>query len=296
MTKWRGSNSATPSSADDVKRLVDSGANLMRYQLITYWDDAARMNENQYTSWIMDELDKLDQFIPLCKTKLKILIDLHTPPGGKDANDRYVLFRQAWAKNTFLSIWEQIALRYKNEDTVIAYGVLNEPAGAPEKIRALMQEMINEIRIVDTQKRISVTWPYSDPMRYKDFMTFTGSHLWYEAHMYLPLPMSHQGLYGYTAPRHYPNKHTNKLKLKEFLLPLKTFQTTYNLKILIGEFGICTYAPEQTRINYLTDLIDIFEDYNFNWLYHSWGKNQVWDAESYPNVLKVLTDNFTKNT
>ncbi len=53
--------------------------------------------------------------------------------------------------------------------------------------------------------------------------------------------------------------------LQNLLLPIREFQMDYGAHIYIGEFSAATWAPNSTQ--YVSDLIQIFEYYGWDWTY-----------------------------
>ncbi len=132
------------SSLDSI---ADHGFNLLRIpisaELIKNWSEGEypTANFNQATnSYLvgMNSLEIFDHVIDRCRADgIKIMIDIHsanTDAGGHNAN---VWYTSKISEQDYLNALGWIAKRYKNDDTIIAYDLKNEPHGkAGESPRA----------------------------------------------------------------------------------------------------------------------------------------------------------------
>ncbi len=94
-------------------------ANLIRFQLIRSGRTGQPMVPESYDDWLEAELKKLDAALPLCeKYGLYVVVDLHSPPGGKATAGGYLgsdggLFSDRQAQDKFVTVWRRIATRYR---------------------------------------------------------------------------------------------------------------------------------------------------------------------------------------
>jgi len=109
------------------------------------------------------ELARLDWLVAECKRlNLWVLPDLHAAPGGQtgdnidDGASYPWLFESAPSRKLASQLWREIALRYRDEPTVLGYELLNEPIpnwpGYTElhpKLDQVYREMGQAIREVD---------------------------------------------------------------------------------------------------------------------------------------------------
>jgi aryl-phospho-beta-D-glucosidase BglC (GH1 family) len=58
---------------------------------------------------------------------LNVLLDLHTSPVGRDQKNRWRSFNDTQLQTYFISLWEMMANKYKNESIVMGYDLVNEP-------------------------------------------------------------------------------------------------------------------------------------------------------------------------
>ena len=91
----------------------DWGANLIRWQLIRPGRPAQPASMDDYDVWLDGELRKLDAALPHClENGLHVVVDLHSPPGGKGTAGGYVgsddrLFTDPACQEKFVRVWEQ---------------------------------------------------------------------------------------------------------------------------------------------------------------------------------------------
>lgn len=293
-SKWRGDQSSPLPEWFIVKGFVEAGANLMRVQIVE--SDTPSTTPEEWKTRVRYTLDRLDSQVLPKLTKCKVVIDIHHPPGGFVGKKYAMLSTKPELVQPFLEMWEEIALRYKDNDKILVYGVLNEPAGGAAKVNKLMKDAVDVIRAIDPDKRIAVSNPYSDPTRFDEMIPIFGKGpLWYEAHMYLPLPFTHQGIYDYPSPKFYPTATLNKDKLIQYLAKIREFQLTHKARIFIGEFSVSNLAPMDSRISYLEDVISIFEKRRWSWCYQAW-RGGVWDPElPTPEPADLLESYWEKN-
>lgn len=146
---WFGYNTGTntfdglwSSSLDTtVKAIADRGFNLIRVpmsaQLLNEWSEGEYPEAN-YNRALNEELNSMnsleifEHFLDLAKDNgIKVMIDIHsvrTDPSGHMAN---LWYTDSMSADEYLAALKWIAERYKDNDTVIAYDLKNEPHGTP---------------------------------------------------------------------------------------------------------------------------------------------------------------------
>jgi endoglucanase len=102
---------------DDIRVTVYAkprwNANHVRWQLM--WNGFPHSPADNgdipaYETWLESALKHLDSILPLCRQLgIHILIDLHTPPGGRNIDKDCNLFKEKRFQDAFLALWEKIA-------------------------------------------------------------------------------------------------------------------------------------------------------------------------------------------
>lgn len=293
-TKYRGAQCRPMPSVTDISTLANHGANLIRFQVTGA--HAQNYTAEQWKAWVRDFLAHIDFLTPtFLQYKLRIIFDIHTPPGGFDAQGKAVLFSNPEMRSALVQMWHEIAARYKGSSAIYAYDLLNEPAGTVAQVNDLFADILTVIRLVDTQKRCIISSPFGDITKLPKLTWFQDKKLWYTFHMYYPTRVAAQGLDNRPYPVAYPTTGANKEKLREHLLPAIKVQNVRNVQMYVGEFSITSFANDADAGRFLKDYISLYEQYGFNWTYHAWRESPVWDAERSPLTLKPLVDGWKKN-
>jgi hypothetical protein len=282
-----------------MSSLVSHNANLIRYQITEVNQDTANnRTAEQWKNWIRTALDNLDILLRdvLRQSSALVVIDVHTPPGGMSNNHTFAMFStKPEMKKTLIQMWEEIALRYRDNNQIKAYGIINEPLGKVDDVNRLMRSAVMHIRAIDKDKVISITNQGSNPRTFTNMVALPDVKLWYEMHFYLPPNLTFQGIAGTPIGAKYPSLSTTKDTLKDYMARVRKFQLDHKVRIYVGEFSISSLADDQSRINYLSDCISIFEGYGWHWTYHAWRESHYWDVEPKPNVAAVLYNAWARN-
>lgn len=232
--------------------------------------------------------------ILLCRELgIHILIDLHTPPGGRNNEGDCNLFKEKRFQDMFLTIWEDIARIYKNESIIWGSDLLNEPTEGmlPDDVmdwRELAITAVQCIRAIDSEHAIIIEGaPWGGPGALVDLEPLPFDKLVYSFHMYEPGEFTHQNVYNDVEPVTYPGVISGKLWNKDQLrLNMKRvldWQRDYNVHIYVGEFSAIRWAPGTSAYAYLRDLIDIFEENQWDWAYHAFREWPGWSVEHIGN-------------
>lgn len=273
----------------------DWNANLIRWQLIRHGRPGERVSVADYDQWLEGELRKLDAALVQCERDgLYVVVDLHSPPGGKATSSGYVgsddrLFTEPACQAKFVEVWRRLAARYKKAKPIWGYDLVNEPvedfvAEGCEDWQGLAERAARAIRAVDPERTIIVepaSWGGPDGLN--DLVPLSVPHVVYSVHMYLPHAFTHQGV-GRSGPAYrYPGVIEGTMWdaacLKQALAPVIEFQKKYGVAIYIGEFSAIRWAPDASAGRYLNDLIDIFEAQGWDWTYHAFREWNGWSVE-----------------
>jgi len=274
-------------------------ANLIRWQLVRQekFDDGTDLVA--YDRWLQGALKQLDTALPWCeKYGLKVVVDLHSPPGGQRLSGGYAgsdhgLFTDAKCQRKFIEIWQQMAERYKNSPVIWGYDLANEPVETPgDEDLADWQELAERaakaIRAIDPKRTIIVEpAEWGGPQGLRALRPISVPNVVYSVHMYEPHAFTHQGVHGATKTYSYPGEIAgqkwDKAQLEAALQPVVAFQKKYNVHIYMGEFSAIRWAPDNSAQRYLKDVIDIFEAHGWDWTYHAFREWDGWSVEHNSN-------------
>ncbi len=296
---------------DDIKTLGDWGATLARFQIMRNWHlRNSERDLDEYARWINSRLDNLEQVLGWAKTYgVRIVVDLHTPPGGRnDEGDMNMFYEQPYA-DAFIATWQRIATRFKGNAQIFGYDLINEPCqkhNTPYDYWNLQRRAAEAVRAIDPAAVIIIeSNDWDSPSAFRELSPLAMDNVIYQAHMYFPHQYTHQGVHEPDSAINnrltYPGKHNGETwdaaYLRRVLEPVRQFQLKHNARIYIGEFSAITWAPGAER--YLADCINIFEDYGWDWSYHAFREWNGWSVEHQGNTKETLVpsaDNPRKQT
>ena len=163
-----------------------------------------------------------------------VVLDLHAAPGaqGTDANISDAFFgNDLWNKSIYRDItvrlWQTLSTRYKNDDRVAFYDLINEPNNVPSNIQIhdLFERLINAVRnLGDTHLLMIEGNGYGNNYDYMEPFTFTNkSNLVYNSHRY-----------WLTNSTTATDPNANQINL---IANIVNFRNTHNVPVWVGETG-----------------------------------------------------------
>lgn len=279
----------------DIEDLRNYGANLVRLQMNGFAgsrrnrDRAPTMDE--WNRWLARNLDHAEKVLGwLEKRGMLMVLDLHNPPLGGYGRSGDVFYVQEHA-DRFIEAWREIAARFKGRRGLYGYDLMNEPAQSRRALPGcdywnLQRRAAEAIREVDPDATIVFSAnEWSSAAAFGKLAALKMDNVIYQVHMYMPGWYTHQGVNGAERPKPgtektYPDpaKGLDRAKLRKWLQPVRDFQLRHGARIFVGEFSACIYAPGAGQ--YLRDCISIFEEYGWDWTYHSFREALWWNVET----------------
>jgi endoglucanase len=129
-----------------------------------------------------------------------VILDLHGAVGAQGWADHSGCAGQNlyWSTPEYQErttwLWQQIADRYKDNGTVAAYGLLNEPWGTdPANLGTVMLDLYDAVRESDAEKIIILPGHHSGIDQYGHPDTFGGTNVAFDMHFY-------PGIFGWGEP------------------------------------------------------------------------------------------------
>ena len=290
LPRLRGVMSPNAFREEDIRVLgTEWKANLIRWQLTRNWGKAGTERDlDEYDRWIDSRLDDLDKALASCRQYgVKVVIDLHSPPGGRDKSSDMAMFYEKKYQDHFVKTWEKIARRFKGNPAVWGFDLVNEPV-CSKPTAAGMDSLATQIRAAQAVRAIdpkttliieSENW--DSPEAFAWLTPVNVPNVVYQVHMYVPHAYTHQGVNGPLASIAYPGiiggQNYDQEALRKVLAPVREFQRAYNVHIYVGEFSAIRWAPGAEK--YLADCISIFEEYGWDWSYHAYREWPGWSVE-----------------
>ena len=278
--------SRTPTAAD-FQTLKSWRVTLVRYQMVRGWNSR---NDNrdvdEFGRWLGGKLDDLERIVlPLARENgMKVVVDLHVPPGGRAANGEMNMFKEKFYARAFLDCWRRIATRFRgNEDVIYGYDLINEPeqqSPAQTDYLELQEKVAREIRTIDPETPIIVeSNGWDAPFAFSYLSPIGLDNVIYQVHFYLPMEFTHQGVSGGKGRVSYPDsaRGWSRAYLAQRLSPVREFSRRHKAKIYVGEFSAVAWADGADR--YLADCISLFKEYGWDWTYHAFREWPGWSVE-----------------
>ena len=124
-----------------VKAIADHGFNLIRVpisaELINQWADGVYPTANYNHAYnealnSMNSLEIFEYFLKLAEANgIKVMPDIHSAETNAAGHNVNLWYTQKVTEEDWLKALEWMAERYKDNDTIIAYDLKNEPHGKP---------------------------------------------------------------------------------------------------------------------------------------------------------------------
>ena len=224
----------------------------------------------------------------------------------------------------FVDVWKSLAKRFKGSKEIWAFELLNESCvrlpnapGCPD-YPELMERAAKAINEIDPERAIIVqTEEWWGPRAFYKMRPIKAQNIIYAVHFYSPFQVSHQGVGEFQGGKTswtanaYPGIidgiKWDKETLKRALQPARDFQKAYNAHIIVSEFSCVRWALGDSRRKLIKDMIDIYEEYGWDWTYHGYPEWHGWRPElgndpwnekrpsSPSDVETILKDWFGKN-
>jgi hypothetical protein len=301
--RGRGVMSPHSMTEDDFLTLKHWNVNLIRLQYTRNWGEADTDQDlDEYDRWLDEKLKHTDFILEQArKYGIKVVIDLHSPPGGRDKSmDMKMFYDEKFARH-FIAVWEKIAKRYKGNPVVWGYDLVNEPVQTrPAKYDywTLQKMAAQAVRAIDPETPIIIeSNEWDSPNAFTYLPALEMDNVIYQVHMYVPGSFTHQavgnsagvksGWVQTTYPGMISGANWDIEEIRRSLKPVRDFQKKHNAKIFVGEFSAIAWAPGAEK--YLADCIQVFEEYQWDWTYHAFREWNGWSVEheaSQPGALK----------
>ncbi len=254
-------------SEEDFERMRSWGFNVVRLPIAwSYVEPEEGYYDDSY-------LATVDTVISWCRENgLYVILDMHqwnwAPKfDGNGLPDwaveqytsqdqaKFGFFTDAATQGKFFDMWRYVADRFKDESTIFAYDIFNEPnvdyglmsEGAfLEKLLTFYQGAADHIREVDSRHAVMIEPPWGSTVANGSIIY--DPNLVFSAHLYTE--GTWDGITGYDG---------NSTTLEEDFLVSYDFSAAWNVPLVIGEFGVgsaATKAHEWAR-----DYMSIFDKY-----------------------------------
>lgn len=224
----------------------------------------------------------LDQLISICKKHhMYIILDMHAVQGGQsicwhcDNNGKHPrIYTHADERKRYYKLWRAIAKRYRDEDIIAAYDLMNEPDALEEEedmLNQIFREVVEEVRAVDKNHILFIAGNVYNTKFDKLEAPFA-ENLAYTCHYYLACCTS--------TPMDYPGKLDgmtyDRALIEHEMDSLDAYMREHEVPCWIGEFGVRLSYPGYTedRLKAFADQLDCIcrRDHHYSiWSYKDIG-------------------------
>lgn len=272
------------------------------------FDDLAAMGVNVVRVWVNLErcawckaytvrpgdLEEVDRVVKLSGERRIYVILTMAPEPPVDA----AYWTSAELQNSIITIWSDLAARYKGNLAMGGFDLINEPAPPGKEKEAHLRyaefagRLIEAVRKIDPQRMIV----YEPAPRGNTFYAFKElkkplpyGNVLYSPHFYTPVSVTHQGVGDTSYGHSYPTWRWDKARLSSELEQVRMFSRKYKLPIYVGEFGSVRNAPDGATYQWIKDVVELFEAEGWSWTFHSFRGWHGWDHELPSKAPKPAT-------
>lgn len=263
---------------DDIRRIAGFGFNCIRVPF------HFRVVESAPFRYPASGLKFLDKVVGWAKKhRIWAILDLHAAPGSQNKDWHADSAGEAlfWAKKSYwrrvFALWEFLADRYKNEESIAGYDLLNESVLEDTGLlNTFYRTLIRRIRTIDRNHILFVegnTWATDIAC----LEGFDDDNYALSIHSYEPSAFT----FNLVPHRRYPSGSKNvacsKAALRRHLGQYARIGRERCLPVYVGEFGVNYRHGLFGEDRWVQDMLDVFREYGFHWTYWTYKavKNSV---------------------
>lgn len=216
----------------------------------------------------------VDRVVGYCrKYEMYCVIDLHAVQGFQSGDwhcdnifgEQVNLYHDATCQKRFYALWTEIAKRYRDEEWVAGYNVMNEPVAAdPTEVSALnriYREVTEAIRQVDREHILFLEGNFWS-QRFEELEAPFDDNTVYSCHYYCDAA---------TTPWDYPGTVNgvayNKEEMKRQMDQRDRYMEEHQVPCWVGEFGVRRFGNLEGKAQALRDYIAVYEERGHSWCY-----------------------------
>lgn len=252
----------------DIRNIKAQGFNVLRVPF------NCRLIEKKPYVYDKIGVGYLDKVIKWAKKyKIWVILDLHAAPGaqnhdwhGDSVGPAELWTKKSNQKRTF-ALWKYLADRYKNEQWVAGYDLLNEAVLSNTRLlNQFYKEVIRTIRSVDKNHILFIEGNnWATDLKCLD--KFDDNNYVLSIHNYEPLDLT----FNFVPHLKYPLKSkmykSNKTISQKHLKQYVDISREHKVPVFVGEFGVHYRENVCGEVDWLEDVLSIFNKNGFHWTY-----------------------------
>jgi len=320
QTEIRGEERAAYITEEDFNKIAKAGFDHVRIPVdeVQLWDELVNKEEEAFQllhnaiKWAL-------------ANNLRVILDLHIIRSHDFLAEINPLWNDPAEQEKLADLWRQLSLEMRSYPAgMLAYEILNEAvADDPEDWNKLLNKLIAQIRAEEPNRTIVVgSNRWQIPSTFPDLrVPEDDPNIMLSFHFYTPMALTHHmapwtPIAEYSGPVNYPgqivdtlayqqlsesvvevmgnyaNGYFDKERLEKEMAPAIKKAKELNLPLFCGEFGVYPTIPNDIRLRYYTDLVEIFQGNNIaycHWCYK--GDFPILDEKGEPDekLVSILT-------
>jgi hypothetical protein len=235
---------------------------------------------------------------------LRIILDMHSPPGGYQSNEyKGKFWKSPQMQQDLIDFWVQAANMFKDDPVIAAFDIMNEPKPPKDKDwLAFASRALAEMRKAGWNRPVIVESSMStlEDGWSAQSQAFADGGVIYDTHFYTPWSFTYSAKSSYGKPCvDYGKSVLAAAFIRENLdRDLLDFAAANNVPVNVGEFGVSGKALSAGGDRWLTDVMGIMNERGVGRQYFCWcvygdfGIETGWfrqsSAKRNETVLKIL--------
>ena len=312
-----------------IEDFPEWGGNALRIFISPYEDGVALLPGQPLSSRLAASLKRYIDLINWANERnVYVIVNFNPyyawpPPAANWPDDGRSLWSSDSAQNELIDAWKDLAKRYKGRPGII-FDLINEPHGLSHEEmdnfdemtkrawNSLYPRLVDAIQTVDPGRWVMVSPIWGAPQNLSDLVVVQKPRVMYTFHFYSPHFFTMQGQAG-SPPAgtvEYPGvtrehmyegeQFWDRSTLQEKLQSAIDFRDANSVRLVCGEYGSNSFAPEESRARWLQDLLGILELYELDHIYFQYETNPGlpssgnWTFEG-TSFESIVTDKFSLN-
>jgi hypothetical protein len=252
----------------DIKNIARLGFNCLR---VPFNCRLVEKKAYQYDPQGARYLDRVIQWAK--KYKIWVILDLHAAPGAQnhdwhsDSTGKAELWTKQTNQDRTLALWEFLADRYKNEEYVAGYDLLNESVLEDTKLlNRFYNDLIKRIRGVNKNHILFVEGnKWGTDIDCLD--EYADDNYALSIHNYEPLAFTFNFVSDLSYPLDPAYGGWNRNMIRRNLSRYQRAAHKRGVPVFAGEFGVNGRRGHFGEDRWLADILECFNDFGFHWTY-----------------------------